>query len=83
MKQNDHEGPTKVHIPAREFQSCSGCKHYSYTMARSGMNPEYRQNCEHNEAPKDYSFTGNLKINSNGDQVTPDWCPILKQRIND
>lgn len=64
------EGPSVKNIPSRSYSSCYGCKFYSHRMWRSGKNPKYRHNCNHEES-RQSGILGNLQ-----DDKTPDWCPI-------
>lgn len=74
----DQEGPYLGLTPARYYKSCSGCKYHKHTLVKSGYDPEYRDDCTHESAPKPrfkLSFTGNLN-NDNGYAEPGDWCPF-------
>lgn len=75
-------GPEKRHVPVREFYSCSGCKFYSHRLVKSGMDPIYRNDCEHPRIKydKDISYHGSLSMEGNLGKAeqTPNWCPFLQ-----
>ena len=74
----NREGPLKIKIPMTFKFDCLGCKYHDMRMVRSGLDPVYRHDCTHPEAPKSpmkLSFTGNIGKTTD----TPDWCPFLNR----
>lgn len=57
----EQEGPYLGLNPATYFTTCSGCKYHEQTLCKSGNNPIYRHDCNHEIAPPKpmkLSFTG-------------------------
>ena len=82
------DGPTfvkerQITIPA--YTTCNRCKFYEHHMFKSGMDPIYRDMCEHPEALcKGSMFHGNLSSDPiHHYVVTPEWCPFLKNKIDE
>lgn len=84
MSYPNNTGPTAGVIPARYYKSCVGCKYHKHALVKSGNNPIYRDDCEHETAPNKtfkLSFTGNL--NNEDERVEPGhWCPFSAVNVN-
>ena len=66
-------------IPEQKHKSCSGCKWFKHYMLKSGLDPIYAYNCDHEKASLNYSMKGNLQ-NFGSKIITPDWCPIGERK---
>jgi hypothetical protein len=83
MEDIEQVGPKTEHIPAKTYQSCSGCKFYDYHMMRSGKNPLYALDCRHPEIQEQKKYDGMFGIGNLGsNREAPDWCPVTTKILN-
>lgn len=77
----EQEGPIETIIPETKILSCGRCKYHLHSMVKSGMNPIYKDNCNHPDLEQNLSFLqGNLNKHFLHNIVeTPNWCPFLKK----
>ncbi|MDR3551255.1 MAG: hypothetical protein P4L31_07620 [Candidatus Babeliales bacterium] len=73
----NQEGPVNRLQPAQIYTTCTGCKYHKRILWKSGDDPQYKDTCEHETAPKLGLMlsTGNLD-NYNGYPQPGDWCPF-------
>ncbi len=89
---NQVEGPSLItpRVP-NTYHTCKGCKYFSKSMASTGGmrgSPTYYKDCMHPDVKTEHRggksldpmMRSGLFGSREGKEITPDWCPFLKNK---